>query len=135
MSDQLPMDKLAKVYRKIRATMQDLTKKYEAELAVLEEQRATIANAIKDQMLASGSKSVNTEYGTVILSTKTRYYTQDWASFKKFVLAQGVDGLDLFEKRIAQTNMSNFLQANPGVVPPGLNSDSEYVVTVRKPTN
>ena len=44
------------------------------------------------------------------------------------------DALDLLEKRIAQTNMANFLQENPTLVPPGLNSNSEYAISVRKPT-
>jgi hypothetical protein len=44
------------------------------------------------------------------------------------------DALDLFEKRIAQLNMKQFLEENPGVVPPGLNSNSEYDISVRKPS-
>jgi hypothetical protein len=44
------------------------------------------------------------------------------------------DALDLLEKRIAQTNMATFLQDNPTLVPPGLNSNSEYEISVRKPT-
>jgi hypothetical protein len=42
--------------------------------------------------------------------------------------------LELFEKRIAQSNMAQFLEENPGVVPPGLNSTSEFDISVRKPT-
>jgi len=30
--------------------------------------------------------------------------------------------------------MAQFLEENPGVVPPGLNSTSEYDISVRKPT-
>jgi hypothetical protein len=68
----------------------------------------------------------------VILATKTRYYTQDWSSFKDFILEH--DAVDLLEKRIAQSNMAQFLEQNPGLVPPGLNSDTEYDVTVRRPS-
>jgi hypothetical protein len=66
------------------------------------------------------------------MSEKTRYTTNDWDSFKTFVIEH--DALDLFEKRIHQTNMVSFLDENPGVVPPGLNSMTEYEVSVRKPT-
>jgi hypothetical protein len=66
------------------------------------------------------------------MSVKTRFTTNDWDSFKKFVAEQ--DALDLFERRINQTNMKVFLEENPGVVPPGLNSNSEYDISVRKPT-
>jgi flagellar biosynthesis GTPase FlhF len=128
----VPLDKLARVYRKMYAKVQELTKDYESQIEELKTKQDEIKNAMKDQMLALGMNSVRTEEGTIILSQKTRYYTDDWDSFKNFVVEH--DALDLFEKRIAQKNMSMFLEENPGVVPAGLNSMSEYAVTVRKPT-
>ena len=131
-NETIPLDKLAKVYRKISSKVQELTQEYETELEGLKAQQEEIKNAMKDQMLALGVGSVRTEGGTISLSQKTRYYTDDWDSFKQFVVEH--DALDLFEKRIAQKNMATFLEENPGVVPAGLNSMSEYAVTVRKPT-
>jgi len=133
MSEQtIPLDKLAKVYRKMRDQISELTKEYDTQVELLKAQQDEIKNAMKEQMQALGVTSVRTDQGTVVLSVKTRYSTADWDSFKKFVLEH--DALDLFEKRIAQTNMKQFLDENPGVVPPGLNSNSEYDVSVRKPT-
>jgi hypothetical protein len=128
----IPMDRLAKIYLKIRAAKQVLTQEYEGELSNLEAQEAELKNAMKAQMLALGSKSIRTDAGTVMLGQKTRYHTQDWGSFKEFVIQH--DALDLLEKRIAQGNMAKFLEDNPGLVPPGLNSDTEYQISVRKPT-
>jgi len=128
----IPMDKLARVYRKMQTRIQEMTAAYETEVEVLKAQQETVKTALKDQMLALGVKSVNTTEGTVILSTKVRYSTQDWDSFKEFMKEN--DAIDLLEKRIAQTNMANFLRDNPTLVPPGLNSNSEYSVSVRKPT-
>jgi flagellar biosynthesis GTPase FlhF len=130
--EAIPLDKLARVYRKIYAKVQELTKDYESQLEELKAKQEEIKHAMKDQMLALGINSVRTDEGTLILSQKTRYYTDDWDSFKQFVVEH--DALDLFEKRIAQKNMATFLDENPGVVPAGLNSMSEYAVTVRKPT-
>lgn len=130
--EAIPLDKLARVYRKIYAKVQELTQQYESELEELKAKQEEIKSAMKDQMLAAGINSVRTDEGTIILSQKTRYYTDDWDSFKTFVMEH--DALDLFEKRIAQKNMATFLEENPGVVPAGLNSMSEYAVTVRKPT-
>ena len=130
--DVIPLDKLARVYRKIYTKVQELTLTYETQLEELKAKQDEIKSAMKDQMLASGINSVRTDEGTIILSQKTRYYTDDWDSFKQFVVEH--DALDSFEKRIAQKNMSTFLEENPGVVPAGLNSMSEYAVTVRKPT-
>jgi hypothetical protein len=130
--DTIPLDRLAKVYRKIREQISTLTKEYDTQVEVLKAQQEEIKAAMKDQMQALGVTSVRTPQGTVVLSVKTRYSTADWDSFKKFVVEH--DALDLYEKRIAQGNMKQFLEENPGVVPPGLNSNAEYDISVRKPT-
>lgn len=130
--EQIPLDKLARAYRNIRSKIQVISQEYETKIEELKEVQQQISTAMKDQMLAAGLKSVRTDGGTIILGTKTRYTTADWDSFKQFVLEHQV--LDLFEKRIAQSNMSQFLEENPGLVPPGLNSDTEYQITVRKPS-
>lgn len=126
----LPMDRLAKIYVKIRTAERDLTSTYEAKLAELEEQKKIVANSMKEQLMASGGTSMRTDHGTVVLITKTRYWTQDWEAFEEFCITQGTIGF--LEKRIAQGNMTKFLQDNPGTVPPGLNSEQEYVISVRK---
>lgn len=128
----MPLDRLAKIYRKIRASIDVLTQEYDQKVEALKEQQNELKNAMKDQMKALGVTSVRTPEGTVVLSVKTRYSTQDWESFKEFVKEN--DALDLLEKRIAQGNMAQFLTDNPGLVPPGLNTSSEYDVSVRKPT-
>ena len=71
-TDEVPMDRLAKVYLKIRTKIQELERAHEAQLEELKQQRDVIALQMKDMMLALGSKSVKTDAGTVILSQKTR---------------------------------------------------------------
>ena len=125
-TEAIPLDKLVRIHAKIKAQMETLDK----QLAELEESRTEIRLAIKDQMKALGLTSVNTSSGTVSLMKKTRYNTQDWDSFKAFVLEHQV--VDLLEKRIAQSNMAQFLEENPGLVPPGLNSVTEFDIRVTK---
>jgi hypothetical protein len=131
-NEQLPLDKLTRIYIKMRTKLQDIEKEYDTKIEELKAQQQEVKNAMKDLMLASGTKSSRTDYGTVSLVQKTRYYTQDWDSFKKFVIEHDV--VDLLEKRIAQTNMSKFLEENPTLVPPGLSSNTEFDISVRKPT-
>lgn len=131
--ETIPLDKLAKVYRKIKSQIDTLTQEYDTQVEALKAQQDQIKFAMKDTMKALGVSTVRTDFGTVSLVTKTRYSTQDWDSFKKFILEHEV--VDLLEKRIAQTNMANFLEENPGVLPPGLNAMTEYDISVRKPTN
>jgi hypothetical protein len=130
--ETMPLDKLTRIYLKIRAAIQAVEKEYDTKLESLKSQQQQVKNEMKEQLLKLGGKSFRTEYGTIVLAQKTRYYTQDWDSFKKFVVEHDV--VDLLEKRIAQTNMAKFLEENPSLVPPGLNSDSEFDVSVRKPT-
>jgi hypothetical protein len=123
MTDQaIPLDKLARIYVKMRTAIQ---------IETIKAQQQDVKNAMKDQMQALGTKSARTEFGTISLKEKTRFYTQDWDSFKKFVVEH--DAVDLLEKRIAQTNMQTFLEENPDLHPPGLSSTSEFDISVTKP--
>jgi hypothetical protein len=128
----VPMDRLAKVYIKIRDRIGELTKDYESQVEALKAQQDTVASTIKDQLRAMNTLSAKTEYGTVSLVTKTRYIAQDRDAMKTFILEH--QAIDLLEMRIAQVNMGKFLADNPGVVPTGLNVMSEVTVSVRKPT-
>lgn len=130
--DNIPLDKLVKVYRKIKAEIDTMTQEYDTKLESLKAQQDEIKFAIKDQMKALGVTSVKSPFGTVSMMLKTRYNTQDWSSFKEFILEHSM--VDLLEKRIAQTNMATFLAENPGVVPPGLNSVTEFEIRITKPT-
>ena len=109
-----------------------MTQEYDTEIETLKAQQDEVRFAMKDQMKSMGVKSVQTSFGTVSMVTKTRYNTQDWDSFKKFILEHEV--VDLLEKRIAQTNMARYLEENPGSLPPGLNSVTEFEIRVTKPT-
>ncbi len=130
--EQVPFDKLVKIYRKMKLEIDTLTQEYDTAVELLKAQQDEIKFAIKDQMKALGVSSVKSPFGTVSMMTKTRYNTQDWSSFKEFILEHAA--VDLLEKRIAQVNMAQFLEENPGVVPPGMNSSSEFEIRITKPT-
>jgi len=130
--ESIPLDKLVKIYRKIKTEIDTMTKEYDTKLEELKAAQDEIKFEIKDQMRALGVTSVKSPFGTVSMRQSTRYNTNDWGSFKEFILEHGA--VELLEKRIAQTNMAQFLEENPKLVPPGLNSDAFYDVSVRKPT-
>ena len=130
--EPVPLDRLAKIYRKIKERIDLLTQEYDTQIETLKAQQDEVRFAMKDQMKSMGVKSVQTSFGTVAMVTKTRYNTQDWDSFKKFILEHEV--VDLLEKRIAQTNMARYLEENSGSLPPGLNSITEFEIRVTKPT-
>jgi hypothetical protein len=129
----IPFDRMVKIYRKIKARIDLLTQEYDTEVELLKGQQEQLKLAIKDQMKVLGLTSMRTEFGLVSMVIKTRYNTQDWDSFKTFIVEHEV--VDLLEKRISQGNMATFLKENPGIVPPGLNSFTEFEIRITKPTN
>lgn len=128
----VPMDRLAKVYVKIRDAISVLTRDYETQVEGLKEQQLQIAATMKEQLRAMDIQSAKTEYGTVSLITKKRYVAMDKDAFKEFVLEH--KAVDLYEQRIAQKNMAEFMAQNPEVAIPGLNVLSEIEISVRRPT-
>lgn len=128
----VPMDTLVRVYRKMRDKANTLTAEYERAFGEIEAKRDLVKAAIKDRMLGLGVTSLRTTEGTASVRVSTKYSTHDWDAFKQFVIEH--QAVDLFEKRIAQGNMAQFLETNPGLLPPGLNTFSEYTVSVRKPS-
>jgi hypothetical protein len=124
------IDVLVKAYVRLRDARNELKKKYDDEDSELQEQMNTIQSEILGFCKESGLDSLRTKYGTAMRSVKERYWCTDWDEFRRFVKEK--DALELFEKRIHQTNMKQFMETNPELLPPGMNIDREYTVTIRK---
>lgn len=126
----LTPDVLTKTYIKIRDKRAELKAAFEQQDEILEAQVNAIKAELLDYCKAQNIDSVRTQSGTFYRTMKTRYWTNDWDSMNKFILENQVP--QFYEKRLNQTVMKQFLEENPDVLPPGLNVDSEYVITVRK---
>lgn len=123
-------DKLVKTYIKIRDKRKEIADAYEKEDKELQESLDMIEKELLEVFKDTGAESLRTEFGTVSRRVSKRYWTNDWHSFYEFLKEHG--SMELLEKRIAQTNMATFLEENPDVLPPGLNVDSRYAVSVRR---
>jgi len=123
-------DMLTKTYIKIRDKRAELKAAFEQQDEVLEMQINAIKAELLDYCRSQNIDSVRTAHGTFYRTMKTRYWTNDWESMNKFILEHEVP--HFYEKRLNQTVVKQFLEENPDVLPPGLNADSEYVITVRK---
>ncbi len=131
--DDIPINKLTKVYLKIRDAREALSKEYASADAVLVEQMAVVEQQMLEMFKKNEASSVKTPAGTVIRRVATRYWTNDWDSMYKFIKEN--DALGLLEQRVHQTNMKQFLEDNPDVFPPGMLVDSKYAITVRRSRN
>lgn len=136
MSEQLEevqsadMDRLTKIYLKIRDAKDELTSKFKQDVAELEAQMATLEQEMLETCKTMNASSIRTPHGTIIRSMKSRYWTNDWDSMYDFIEETGAFGL--LEKRIHQTHMKEFLAENPDIYPKGMNVENEYTVVVRR---
>jgi hypothetical protein len=130
MSDSDSVDKLVRVYIAIRKRKEVLREEYERDEAALDEDLSAVKKQLLTLCESLGATGLKTAHGTVTRTVKTRYWATDWPSLHKFCVEY--DALDLLERRIHQTNMKTFLGDNPGVVPPGLNADSKYDISIRR---
>jgi len=124
------VDRLTRIYIKIRdaraaasAEFKDKDQKLSDQLDLV---KAQLLNYCREQNV----ESVRTSEGIFYRTTKTRYWTSDWSAMHAFVVEHAMP--EFLEKRLNQTAVKEFLADNPETVPPGLNVDSEYVISVRK---
>ena len=122
--------KLTAIYIKMRNKRAELAKQFEVEDSAIEEQQKLVSQMLLDICKQTNADSIRTAYGTVSRTMKTRYWTSDWHSFYEFMAKH--NAFDLLEQRLHQTHMKQFLTDNPDLLPPGLNADSEYAISVRK---
>ena len=127
---KVPVEKLVKVYLKMKAKHDEARIAYEEEEKKLKAQMDKVKVALLMYCKEQNIESVRTEEGLFYRTVKVNYWTNDWESMRKFIVEQGVP--ELLHERLHQGNMKQFLEANPEVLPPGLNVDSEYTITVRR---
>lgn len=130
MDEKPSVDQLVSIYIKIRDARQEAEREWKARDLDFEDQLKLVSDQILEICKETGADSIKTSHGTAMRSVKSRYWTNDWESFHKFVMEW--DAPDLLEKRIHQSNMKQFLEENPGTLPAGLNVDSQYTITVRR---
>jgi phage host-nuclease inhibitor protein Gam len=124
------LDKLTRVFIKMRDAKAKLAAEYKEKEEAITSQMDQVKAALLDYCREHNVESVRTEAGLVYRTQKTRYWTSDWEAMHRFVVENNVP--EFLEKRLNQTVVKTFLEENPETVPPGINADSEYTVTVRK---
>ena len=130
---EVPLEKLTRIYIKMRDKKAEVTHQMEEQISKIDSDMKTVKTAILEHMKSIGAESLRTDAGTVYRTVRTTYSTTDWESMGKFILEHSVP--ELLEKRIHQTNMKAFLEEHPDVLPPGLNANMEYSVTVKRSKN
>ena len=130
MDDKPSVEQLVSVFIKIRDARDAARREWEDKEAEFNEQLDLIDQQLLEICKATGADSIKTKHGTAIRTVKSRYWTNDWEKFYQFMFEHHLP--DLLEKRIHQTNMKQFLEENPDMLPLGLNVEAQQSITVRR---
>lgn len=124
------VETMVKVYTRIRDKRAELKAAFDEDDKSLQAQLDKVKQGLLEYCKEHGVESVRTAHGLFYRTIKTRYWTSDWESMHKFIMEHGIP--EFFEKRLNQSAVKEFLEANPELLPPGLNVDAEYNISVRK---
>lgn len=124
------VEKLTSVYLKIRNKRSEMKREFEEEYNRLGGQMDKVKSALLEYCKENDLDSFKTKDGTVSRSVRKMYWTDDWESMHKFIVERNVPAF--LNKQLNQSNVKQYLEENPEDVPPGLNSNSEYTISVRK---
>lgn len=127
---KISIEKLTATYIKIRDKRSKLATEFKTKDDELKSQQDRIKRALLEHCKEHDVESVRTTEGLFYRTIKKRFWTNDWESMHKFILDQQVP--EFLDKRLNQSNVKQFLEDNPDLLPPGLNVDSEYAIAVRK---
>jgi hypothetical protein len=130
MDNQVPVEKLVKIYIKMREKHAEMSHEFKEKESALKTQMEKVKAALLEFCKENEIDSVRTAEGLFFRTVKQSYWTNDWEAMGKFIVEHQAP--ELLEKRLNQGNMKQFLEEHPDLLPPGLNVDSQYSVTVRR---
>jgi|TARA_B100001057_G_scaffold486808_1_gene568548 hypothetical protein len=129
-NDKVSVDKLTGAFIKIRNARAVLSAEFKEKDAKLVAQQDMLRQGLLDYCTEQNVESARTSEGSFFRTTKTKFWTSDWESMYEFIMENRVP--EFFDKRLNQTNIKQFLEENPDLMPKGLNQDTEYSIVVRK---
>ena len=109
--EDVPIEQIVTTYIKIRDKRDRLYQEFKENTAKLDEDMQILKHKIVELSKLTGVTSFSTPTGIAYRTVKNRYWTNDWESFYTFMREQG--SMELLEKRIHQTNIKEFIDANP----------------------
>ena len=128
------LDELVKAYLTIRNASDNLYRQYMLKKEELEQEMKQLEIVMLQECDELKVESLRTQSGTITKTVKERFNCSNWDEFKQYILEHGA--LELLQQRIHDGNFKEYMQGKEGEgLPPGISSDREYRVIVRKPTS
>ena len=127
---KISVEEMARVYIKIRDAKEAAVERHKQELAEFNAQLDAVANEMLELCKSLDASSLRTNAGTIIRKVTTNFNTNDWGSMFNFIKEH--DAFGLLQQRLHQSNMKQFLEEHPDLLPPGLWSESKYTIVVKR---
>lgn len=124
------LTKLVRVYLKMKDKKDEIDNAYKETTQELGEKMALVKGALLEHCKEHGVEGARTTAGLFYRTTTTNYWTNDWMAMHDFVLEHRAP--ELLEKRLHQGNVKQFLEENPDVLPPGMNTETKYQISIRR---
>jgi len=118
-------------YLKLRREKEAIEARAKAELAEVKEKMEVLENYILRVLNESGADSIKVSgLGTAYLSLKSYASVADRVALRAFIEETGE--IDLLNMAVNKTALQEYMAANDGRVPPGVNYKTEREVVIRK---
>ena len=124
------LDRLAKVYVKIRDKRAELKAAFDAQDTALKEQATKIEMALLAHMNSTGVQSARTDHGTIYRQEEVKPSASNWDAFYAWIKEN--DAFDALERRVKKTFVTEYMETHEGALPPGVAVHREFVVRVRR---
>tara|TARA_R100000935_G_C2730942_1_gene121936 strand:+ start:83 stop:499 length:417 start_codon:yes stop_codon:yes gene_type:complete len=128
--EQIDLDKLIRVFIKIRDRRAVNQKEFDTEDDRLKKQQEEIKAALLKHCVAANVSGAKAESGSFARITSTNYWVSDWEAMHTLVRDKAMP--ELLQKRLSQENLKTYLEENPNATIKGLETNSKYTISVRK---
>jgi nanoRNase/pAp phosphatase (c-di-AMP/oligoRNAs hydrolase) len=126
----MDLNKVVATYVKIRDKRAEKKRAFEAEDADLKAKMERIEAFLLQHLESVQATQVGTDHGTFYRQKDVIPSAADWGAFYDWIKQN--DAFDALERRIKKTFITQYMEANEGALPPGVNVFSKYVVRVRR---
>ena len=132
MSDDvgIDLDRLAKVYVKIRDARSERKREWEAQDKEFEQKLHTLGATMLDTLNRTQQESARTAHGTIYRQIEIKPNVGDWDALYAWI--RNHDAFDALEKRVKKTFVTEYMEMHDGDLPPGVSVLREFVIRVRR---
>lgn len=124
------LERMLGAYMAIRNKRSEIKRAFEEEDGDLKKKHALIEAALLKMMQETGSENLTVKgTGMAYLTTKTFTKGKDWDALWKYIEESG--NLDLLQRRLSSRAVQEYMDANEGELPPGVDVSQERAVVVR----